>query len=769
MAETIYNSSYTGEQIDSAVAWLLKHAQDHICGGAVSGTTIATPSDPTYWYVGAGTYTCGNDTITIPSGNFGIISYNGATWSSTLFPVAEDKADVINIGGAKKLQTKQAPLVNLYNIEPIASCSSNNKLWFCTDGHLYYRTNGSINADGKDYDLNTPAFTVYYYGDKTYKWTGSAFAPIGGNVEIIDNLSTGGSDKALSAEQGKLLSLRIDQMASSKDYELTYDDNTETYNLTRVVPLLNVTQLAALSASNKSGTFKVSGTNLKGAVTISISASGWQLRVGNGVAASSVTLSPTNDTLAETTVTAIYSGSSDSINNTITIASPGAASKTVAASYTVVAGPTIFADTTKTVSAIAGGSGTAIIEVTASNLTSGITVTKSGENASKFSVSPLSLGTSGGTLTVTFNPVASDTSNQSAKLTLSSAGATPVEITLTGIVRVPSLTVYPTSLNLQSASGSQATGTINVKGSNLLNDVVLTVSGSGFSVSPSRLTAASVNAAENTGIDVTITRSNSATATTGTLTITSGSMSRTVTLNWEEQVVETEAVGSEVVRNVAYKTVADIQAGTPNLWAHFKILTTANGSTPGTVSITTSKTLNGHYWVESSDDPDYVCPLCVIPDSITINGHQYDVTQSLNQAFNSKSFDLFIFNSKMTTIGTSPFMTWIERTSVINKMVFNGVMAQSVTGGNPDINEIDFSAAQSALGNLLDGAKPLTNGITLRKTDDVVSIGSGAFANVTGPITVYVPNDLINSYKTATNWSTYFNSGKVTFVAIQEN
>ena len=160
----------------------------------------------------------------------------------------------------------------------------------------------------------------------------------------------------------------------------------------------------------------------------------------------------------------------------------------------------------------------------------------------------------GGTLTVEFNPEASDTANQSAKLTLSSAGATPVEITLTGKVQVPSLTVAPTQLNMQSESGSPATGTVNIKGSNLLNDVGLSVSGDGFSVSKSLLTAAAVNAAGNNGIDVTITRSNSATATTGTLTITSGSMTRTVTLNWEEEEAETEAVGEAVRRNVGYSS-----------------------------------------------------------------------------------------------------------------------------------------------------------------------------------------------------------------------
>lgn len=87
MAEQVYNSQFTGEQIDAAIAWLQAHSADQICGGAVSGTTIAVPDNPTYWFAPAGTYTCGSETITIASGNLGIISYDGSQWSSISFYV----------------------------------------------------------------------------------------------------------------------------------------------------------------------------------------------------------------------------------------------------------------------------------------------------------------------------------------------------------------------------------------------------------------------------------------------------------------------------------------------------------------------------------------------------------------------------------------------------------------------------------------------------------------------------------------------------------
>ena len=102
MAEQVYNSVHTGEQIDAAVAWLQIHAQDQICGGAVSGTTIETPENPTYWFAPAGTYTCGSQTITIASGNLGIISYDGSQWSSISFYVGA--TDIVNdfSGGVTK-------------------------------------------------------------------------------------------------------------------------------------------------------------------------------------------------------------------------------------------------------------------------------------------------------------------------------------------------------------------------------------------------------------------------------------------------------------------------------------------------------------------------------------------------------------------------------------------------------------------------------------------------------------------------------------------
>ncbi len=75
------------------------------------------------------------------------------------------------------------------------------------------------------------------------------------------------------------------------------------------------------------------------------------------------------------------------------------------------------------------------VTVTGAKLTEGITASISGTNASYFTVSPASLGTTGGELTVTYNPSAAG--NHTATLTLSSLGAQDVTIELNGTANAP--------------------------------------------------------------------------------------------------------------------------------------------------------------------------------------------------------------------------------------------------------------------------------------------------------------------------------------------
>lgn len=86
---------------------------------------------------------------------------------------------------------------------------------------------------------------------------------------------------------------------------------------------------------------------------------------------------------------------------------------------------------------------------------------------------------------------------------------------------------------------------------------------------------------------------------------------------------------------------------------------------------------------------------------------------------------------------------------------------------------VDLGSAQSLSSYCFANCYALTT-LVLRRTDAICSLGSSnAFTNtpmsgyngLTG--TVYVPSALISTYQTATNWSTLYNAGNVTFVAIE--
>ena len=90
----------------------------------------------------------------------------------------------------------------------------------------------------------------------------------------------------------------------------------------------------------------------------------------------------------------------------------------------------------------------------------------------------------------------------------------------------PELTV-PTSLNVGTNTGSGVSNTFNLSGSNLTQALSLSVTaGTGFSVSPTTISAADAMA----GTTVTVTYNGSATNATGTLTISSNEVSATVDL-----------------------------------------------------------------------------------------------------------------------------------------------------------------------------------------------------------------------------------------------
>ena len=173
--------------------------------------------------------------------------------------------------------------------------------------------------------------------------------------------------------------------------------------------------------------------------------------------------------------------------------------------------------------ALVGGSVTNTVTVTGKNLTGDITATIEGAG---FSVNPETLGTTGGDLTITYAPTAAGT--HTGTLTLSSAGAEDVVITLNGSAEAPvtSGTVTPSSLTFNTYPGVAATQTITVENT---GNTAFTPS---FTIAAPFSIEAATEIAAGASKDFTVTYAPTAVGTdNGTLTVTINGTPTIVSLN----------------------------------------------------------------------------------------------------------------------------------------------------------------------------------------------------------------------------------------------
>ena len=119
-----------------------------------------------------------------------------------------------------------------------------------------------------------------------------------------------------------------------------------------------------------------------------------------------------------------------------------------------------------------------------------------------------------------------------------------------------------------------------------------------------------------------------------------------------------------------------------------------------------------------------------------------------------------------TFTGTNVFQNCKALTSInlpkITSIIINCFMGCEL------LASVDLGLDAQSIGtNAFYDCVSLTN-ITIRRTDDICSLNSvqGFPASSTQHITIHVPSDLINSYKNASNWSTLYNNGYITFTAL---
>ncbi len=293
----------------------------------------------------------------------------------------------------------------------------------------------------------------------------------------------------------------------------------------------------------------VTGTNLQGSITAAIQDD------ANGFY--SVTPTTFNATSQTVTVTwAPDAGGTSTANLVLTTTGVGANTVTVPLSGTAQ-GPTIAANPAQVTftDAYATRTYTQTVTVTGTNLSQNISATLSG--ADVYSIDNTSLGTTGGTITVTYTPTAEGTTN--ATLTLSSAGASTVTVPITGTAQpaTPTLIVSPSSLTFSAATEESDSKTFNVTGRFITNDVTLTLTDANgvFSIEPATIAAANIS--EDTPVTVTVTFNSAEDGEfSGSVAIAStGAEAQTVTLNGESS---SGGTANDAYLNIAkYATIDD--------------------------------------------------------------------------------------------------------------------------------------------------------------------------------------------------------------------
>ena len=199
-------------------------------------------------------------------------------------------------------------------------------------------------------------------------------------------------------------------------------------------------------------------------------------------------------------------------------------------------GPTIVAKPSElNFEGYQGETYTQTILVKGYNLTSPITITKSGNAA--YSVTPTTISAedayNGVNVTVTYAPTAAGESQ--ATLTLTNADADPVTVTLTGVAqpRVPTILTDAETLTYNAKLSTPMTRTVKVNGLFLTNDITVTLTDTKgvFSVAPTTIPKNSTGI--DTPVEVNVTFNSAVEGEfTGSITLTSnGAQSKTVSLS----------------------------------------------------------------------------------------------------------------------------------------------------------------------------------------------------------------------------------------------
>ncbi len=261
------------------------------------------------------------------------------------------------------------------------------------------------------------------------------------------------------------------------------------------------TSLALNATTGKSvtKTFNVTGVSLEGNVTAT-------LTDANQV----FSLSETSISMADATngkdITVTFSPTANgTFTGTVTLTSSNAESVTITLNGEATP-PEIIADPeTLAFNAIIGNTETKTFEVLGADLSGNVTATLTDANG-VFSISPASVSVSaaedGATFSVTFAPITTGTFTGS--VTLSTLYAESITVQLMGTAVAPELLADPTVLTFDEIeAGQTTTKTLDMVGTNLVGNVIATVTAGGDVFSLDETTISQADAEEAATITVT--------------------------------------------------------------------------------------------------------------------------------------------------------------------------------------------------------------------------------------------------------------------------
>ena len=314
------------------------------------------------------------------------------------------------------------------------------------------------------------------------------------------------------AEGGKTVTVTYKGTSTTDEYAtITVKSGTaskEVIVTARVLPTPEIiadpeslTMAAVVGQTPATATFTVMASDLRGDITLTMSES------------DVFTIEPATIRKADMTedgveVTVTYKPTQAGNDNaTITIASEAAESVTVTLAGTATL-PVVPELSVSTETLEMGTEPTGTFTVTGQHLTEDVTVTVTGENATKFTVEPATItmadamAEGGKTVTVTYK--GTSTTDEYATITVKSGTASKEVIVTARVLPTPEIIADPESLTMAAVVGqTPATATFTVMASDLRGDITLTMSESDvFTIEPATIRKADMT---EDGVEVTVT------------------------------------------------------------------------------------------------------------------------------------------------------------------------------------------------------------------------------------------------------------------------